>query len=116
MIKVPSPWFDEKEQLRRLADAVNSTIDGSGNNAGSVTLAENVTTTVVADKRVGVDSVIVFMPTTVSAATEFGLGKMYISARPGDGTFTITHENLTATDRDFDYAVLATTHSTGRSL
>ena len=97
------------EHRRLLANVANGALDGRTNNAASVTLTANQATTVVTDFRVGVDSVITFMPKTANAAAEVGAGGMYISSR-GKETFTITHANNAQTDRDFEYAV----HGTGR--
>jgi len=113
---ISPPINDEEGKHRRaLAQAARSLIDGHGNNAGSaaagtgITIASGATSTVVTDPRVGTDSIIVLMPTTAAAATEYGSGSLYVSAR-GDGTFTVTSSN-TAAERLFDYAILATGHS-----
>ena len=102
--QVPVTWADETDMRRRLAMAINQLSDGRSNAKASVTLTANQATTVVADRRVGIDSVISFMPKTANAAAELGAGGMYISAR-GDGTFTITHANNAQADRDFEYAI-----------
>jgi hypothetical protein len=101
----PSDWFDEKEHRRKLAQALQGIMDGRTNNAGSVTLTASTVTTVVSDKRAGVDSVIVFMPKTANAAAV--LGRLYVSART-DEAFTLTHASTTSTDMDYEYALLAT--------
>ena len=108
-LNVPVRWRDASEHRRKLADGVNHAIDGQTNNAGTVTIAESVTTTVVTDKRVGPDSLIVLCPLTANAAT--AIGTTYVSAR-GDGTFTLTHANNAQTDRDFAYASIGTGRST----
>ena len=109
MLVAPTAWHNEIEHRRRLAAAINGTIDGRGNNGASVTLASGATSTAVTDTKVGSDSVIYLMPTNAAAATEFAAGTLYVSAR-GNGTFTITSSNAAAS-RTFDYAILATTHS-----
>jgi len=109
MLVAPTAWHNEIEHRRRLAAAINGTIDGRGNNGGSVTITSTTTSTVVTDTKVGADSVIYLMPTNAAAATEFAAGTLYVSAR-GNGTFTITSSNAAAS-RTFDYAILATTHS-----
>lgn len=110
-LKVPVTWRDEVEHRRKLAEGVNGLIDGRSNNSGTFTLTENDTTTTVTDGRVGTDSIILWMPTTANAAAEIAVGGMYVSAR-GDGTFTVTHANNAQTDRDFSYAIIATSSST----
>jgi hypothetical protein len=106
-LKAPVTWGDGAEHRRKIANAANNALEGRTNNGGTVTLTANQATTVVSDNRAGDDSVIVFMPTTASAATEVGAGGMYVSAR-GDSTFTITHANNATADRDFTYAIIAT--------
>jgi hypothetical protein len=107
---VSRTWVDSRDHRRKIADAINGVMDGRTNNAGTVTLTSSAVSTQVSDNRVGTDSVIVFMPTTANAAAEIGAGTMYISAR-GKQTFTITHASNGQTDRDFTYAVLATSYT-----
>ncbi|MCK5013217.1 MAG: hypothetical protein KAS66_05315 [Candidatus Omnitrophica bacterium] len=95
---------DEQDQ-RRQNEVIRGLMDGKSNNTGEVTLTENVATTVVVDLRVGAESVIMFVPTTLNAAAEQAAGGMYVSSR-GKQTFTITHANNAQTDRDFVYAVI----------
>ena len=109
--QAPVAWRKEDEHLRIIANALNGVLDGRTNNAGSVTLTASTAATIVTDKRAGVDSVVHLMPKTANAAAEIGAGGLYISAR-GNGTFTITHASNAQTDRDFDYALLATGRGT----
>lgn len=104
-LKLPLAFSTPEDGFRRTSSLVNQVVDGKTQNIGSVTLTDSSATTVVADLRVGVHSVIVFMPTTANAAAEVGAGGMYISSR-GDSTFTITHANNAQTDRDFEYVVV----------
>lgn len=70
-----------------------------------VTLTANDTTTVVnAPKGVTEDSVIYMMPLTANAAAEIGGGAMFITT--ARDSFTITHANDAATDRDFRWVAL----------
>lgn len=97
------------EWLRRTVEVINGIMQGRTNNYGSVTLTANVGSTVVTlpDHKISIYSVILFMPTTANAATEFGAGTMYISATdPAANTFTITHVNNAQADRTFRYAII----------
>lgn len=85
----------------RLTDKVNQIIDGKVNCIGQVNLTAGSTTTVVNDRRAGIDSKILLTPTTANAAATTGL---YISSK-GKFTFTITHNSNADTDRTFDYAI-----------
>lgn len=61
---------------RSVAEVVNGIMNGKTNNTGSITLATgNATTTTITDARIGVDSVILLMPTDdVSASNYFPYG------------------------------------------
>jgi hypothetical protein len=57
---------------RAVAEIVNGIMDGKTNNTGSVTLATgNATTTTITDARIGVDSVILLMPTDDTSAASY---------------------------------------------
>jgi hypothetical protein len=77
-------------------------LQGKLNNTGTVTLTANSTTSTLTDPRIGINSVISFMPTTSNAAG--ALGGLYVSAR-GDGTATLTHANNAQADRSFAYTI-----------
>lgn len=106
---VPPIDGQEQQHRRAIAQAARSLIDGHGNNGGTLTIGSTDVSTVVADPRVGTDSIITLMPTTAAAATEAGSGSLYVSVR-GDGTFTVVSSNAAAS-RVFDYTVAATGHS-----
>lgn len=61
---------------RAVAEVVNNIMDGKTNNTGSVTLATSgATSTTITDARIGIDSVILLMPTDdVSASNYFPYG------------------------------------------
>lgn len=101
---VPVSWRDIGTHLRLLAESINGILDGRQNNTGTVTLTASTTTTQVVDRRVGVDSVITFMPETANAAAEVGNGTMYVATVTAE-SFTITHANNAQTDRAFRYEV-----------
>lgn len=80
---------------------------GRSNAVGSVTLTPSSATTVVAtfEGTCAPGSVPILIPSTASAATEFGAGSMYISS-VGVDTFTITHVNSATADRTFLYVIV----------
>ena len=86
-----------------MAQALHELADGKVNSVGTVTLTTSSATTVVADRRVGGDSKILFTATDALAAAEIGAGGFYVSSK-GKETFTITHANNAGT-RTFDYCV-----------
>ena len=109
-MKVPARWHNVDEWLRKIAEAVNGIDEGRVSSNGSATLTASSATTVVTDRRVGKDSVILFDPRTANAATELYGATMYVSAvAPRSSTFTITHANNSQTDRTFKYIVLGST-------
>ena len=76
---------------------------GKLNCAGSVTLTASAASTAVTDANVGVNTVILLMPTTANAAA--ALATTYVSSR-GDQTFTVTHANNAQVDRTFEYVAI----------
>jgi hypothetical protein len=111
---VPDYIPDHPSLLRTIIRVVRNIMQGRTNNAGSVTLTANSATTVVtlATGEIGENTLVFFMPQTANAATEFGAGTMYVSARsvkptlPTLPTFTITHVNNAQTDRTFGYILV----------
>jgi hypothetical protein len=73
MYRVLPPFGGDQ---RAVAEVVNGIMNGKTNNTGSVTLATGgATTTTITDARIGIDSVILLMPTDdVSAAYQFPHG------------------------------------------
>lgn len=109
-MRVPIRHSNTEEWIIKLATSINAINDGQLSSNGSITLTENSATTVITDRRVGKDSVILFDPRTANAATELYGATMYISAvAPRSNTFTITHANNSQTDRTFKYIVLGQT-------
>ncbi len=85
---------------RQIADKLNFAIRRlNGTSAGSVTLANSVTTTTVQNSAVTPDSRINLTATSAAAATE----NPWISSK-SNGSFVITHANAVTT-RTFDYTV-----------
>jgi hypothetical protein len=104
-LAVPAYWENKTpegvyEWVRQIAFVVKQMLDGKTNATGAVTLSATATTTTLNDKRIGVNSVVVFMPTTANAASE----SPYVTGR-GDGTCTINHASTADTDKTFNYAV-----------
>ena len=107
--QVPESMQDLKEWCRKIAVALNGAMQGKTNNTGSVTLTANAGTTTLTEVhgRVGQNTQIFFFPTTANAATEFGAGTLYASARSvANNTFTLTHANNAQTDRTFGYVLI----------
>lgn len=86
---------------RDLAQHVNELRDGKINATGSLTLTPSATTTVVNDFRVSIDTVILLMPKSSTAAA--ALTSTWVSAQV-NGSFTLTHTSDAASDRSYRYA------------
>lgn len=89
---------------RQVAEVVRGIMDGKTNNTGGITLTQSATSTTLNDRRIGANSVILFMPLNDKAADEMAHGHMYVSSR-GQGTATITHGSH-AHDMIFAYVVI----------
>ena len=94
---------DEKLHRRSIANWAFEANQGHLANVGVVTLTTGTAATVVTDFRVGPNTVIGLMPTTLNAAE--ALASTYISGRSAEA-FTITHANTSTADRAFAYSVL----------
>lgn len=108
---VPEYYPDHPNLLRQIIRVVKNIMQGRTNNTYSCTLTPNAVSTVVSVAKgdIGQNSLVVFVPTTVSAATEFGAGKLYVSARDilaDPPTFTITHANTADTDKTFSFILI----------
>lgn len=104
-MKVEKRHDSEVEHRYLIASALNELDDGKSSNYGSLTLTANQASTAFSDYRAGINSVILYSPTTANAAAEIGNGTMYVSSK-GKQTFTITHANNAQTDRTFDYIIV----------
>ena len=98
--KVPAYYPDVEEHRRLIVNSLNNVIEGKINSTGSITLTDSVTTTDLEDDRIGIDSVILLMPTTSDAATE----NIYFTAQD-KGTVTLNHTS-DVTSRIFKYIVI----------
>jgi hypothetical protein len=99
----PQHWDDEEEHRRKTAESVQQLFDGKINATGAVTLTASAASTTITDRRLGVNSTLLFMPTTSSAALE--MMNIYVTAQ-GKQTATINHSSADTTDRTFRYVVL----------
>lgn len=99
----PVDWQGDIEGRRQLALTIQRLADGKLNSTGTLTLTANTTTTNISDRRIGPNSVILFMPTTANGAAEIPF--LFVSNR-GKYTATVTHQNTAATDKSFAYAVI----------
>ena len=88
---------------RAVAEVVNGIMDGKTNNIGTVTLAQSSTTTTLTDARIGIESVILFTPTSSNSASE--MNHLFISAQT-NGSATITHRNTGHADLNFQYIIV----------
>ena len=98
---IVNPMADEHR--KQIAIVLNNSLDGKLNSTGSITLTASATTTVLADRRLGIDSVISFMPTTANASA--GITSLYVSSQ-GKQTATLTHANNGQTDRTYKYIII----------
>jgi hypothetical protein len=89
----------DPRQVTELLNLVIRRLNGFG--AGSITLANSVTTTTVVNSAVTPDSKINL--TATSAAAAAALAGTYVSSK-SYGSFVITHASATTT-RTFDYVV-----------
>lgn len=89
--------------LKKIVKSLNLVIDGKVNSTGEFTLASSATSTAINNKNVNVNSVILPIPQTASAALDFASGSFYIVS--GDKTFTVYHDSDAGTARVFKYVV-----------
>lgn len=88
---------------------INNNLLGKLNVTGSVTLNANTVSTAVkfSSGLVGQDTVMLFFPTTASAATEFGAGSIFISSRDVDNyIISLTHSSTADTDKIFSFVLI----------
>lgn len=105
------PYNDvnQKDWLLHARNTINGVLNGKSNNIGTVTLNTSTATTtvVLAIGRLGVDTAILFEPTTLNAAGEVGAGTMFVSTKdPETGKFNITHASNTENDRTFNFILV----------
>lgn len=98
------PHANEVNPLR-IVQAIRDLFAGRSNAVGTLTITPNAATTVVTASNCSIDSRVTITPTSAAAATEYGAGTCYVSAK-GAGTFTVTHSNSATTGRTFDWHAL----------
>lgn len=100
----PSTFLPDSTYHRRLiAQWMREAHQGHLGNVGEVTLALGTANTAVVDFRVGPNSVISLMPTTLNAAG--AAATTYVANRTSEA-FTIVHANTGTADRAFAYSIL----------
>lgn len=90
--------------LKKIILSLQHLAAGRSNAIGAVTLAAGAPTTTVTDPNCAADTVPLLTPVTASAATEIGIGTMYVSS-VANGSFTITHANSATAGRTFLYVL-----------
>jgi hypothetical protein len=89
---------------RAVAEVVRGIMDGKTNNTGSITLATGgATSTTLTDRRIGPDSVIVFVP--ASSAANADSARIYASSQ-GQGTCTVNHVTNIVANKTYRYAII----------
>ena len=68
-LTVPLSNPDTKAHARQCAITINNVMDGKLNSTGEITLTASSTTTTLSDARIGLNSVLLFMPQTANART-----------------------------------------------
>lgn len=99
----PNYISDQVNHRRQMAAWMQSAHQGHLGNVGSVTLLAGTANTAVVDARVGPNSVIQLMPTTLNAAA--ALASTYVTNRTAEA-FTIAHLNTVTADRAYAYSIL----------
>ena len=94
-----------ERDLFKIVNVVIALVQGRNNATGSVTLAANSATTIVAAPNCAAGSAIFLFPATAHAAAEIAAGVLHVST-VADGSFTLAHVNNAQADRGFFYVVL----------
>lgn len=90
---------------RAVAEVVRGIMDGKTNNTGSITLATgNATTTTLIDRRIGPDSVIIFVPDSAAA---------YADAAPYGAFQDFTDQTIASTTTAYTMTLDTTDYSAG---
>jgi len=105
----PLNWHGKPpEWSRKNAEVINGVMQGRTNNRGTITLSVSqaggaVTATPIVDPRIGIDSVLAFMPTNLNASTVTGLYVTSLST----GRCVLNHPSQDSTAAIFDYVVFS---------
>lgn len=95
--------------LWHATNTLNGCLNGKTNNIGSVTLntSTSSTTVVLAKGRLGSGTVILFEPTTASAAIEITTATMFVSTKDSlNDMFIITNAVNNQNDRTFNFILV----------
>ena len=98
---------DHISMLRKISKAGKGAVQGKTNNTGTFTLTANsaTTTLTLAAGRLGINTVVLWQPTSANAAG--ATSGLYESARNvANNTITLTHANTATTDRAFNYILV----------
>ncbi len=92
------------EWQRLSAEVINGLMDGKDNATGTLTLAINVATTTLIDRRIGPDTIVDTRATTANAATEIAT---LFQTLPNvtRGQAVLNHANNSQADRVFAYTL-----------
>lgn len=105
----PYNGVDTNDWILRARTVINGVLNGKSNNTGNFTLVTSTvsTTVTLAKGRLGPDTVVLYMPTTLHAAAEIGNGTMFVSSRDvASNTFTLTNASNTQNDRSFAFILV----------
>lgn len=105
----PIYYRDATGWLIQMAHVLNGSMNGRTNNTGFVTLSlsSDTTTVTLSPGRLGINTLVILVPLTASAATEFAAGSLYLSGRDvANNQFTLTHVNSAAGDRRFGFILV----------
>jgi len=98
----PVDLTDGDMHRRQIAISVNQILTGKINNVLDVTLAASAASTTITDARIGVNTALIFTPTTANASAEIGAGTIYVvTTSRVNGSVAVTHANNSQTDRTF---------------
>lgn len=99
---VPQIIGDDKEQARRVREALNLVLQGKMNCNADVVLLKDAVSTTVSDVRAGPNSVILPMPTSPNGSLAFSVWR--VSTRT-TGSFVFSHVSTSTSDATATYAI-----------
>lgn len=101
----PSKIIENDENwMRKVGLSIENNVNGKTNNTGEFTIDTSEDSTTVDNVLCNANSVILLIPTTANAGTEYGSGNIYVEA--GDGSFEVFHTNSATTGRTFKYIIV----------
>lgn len=106
-VGVFASFSDVSIYTRRLRDALFRLRQGKLECVTEITLTANTTTTALIDRRLSVQSAVMFDPKTANAAAELAAGTMYVLTANRDSyVWVITHANNAQVDRTFQVCII----------